>query len=343
MPRRWIPLAVALLLTAAGGTARAAAPPPVFGPADGVQATRAADGTVEIRFTGPAAAALDGHDLSVDCAAHPPSDGLLFTGAGVTGDGSTYGANGTVGADGLLRLEMSTRRQLDACDAREATRVVARAALDPAGAIWVDEAPRALALRDVLSRALVAAGYRSTAAMVGGAVVALDGLTATAATGQLGYWSDGAAHAVAATTSAGGRRLAIEDLGDGMLRTDVLEQGGVLVPLLDIALGGETVTGGLVTPAPRRTPKASPYHGAPVDGGDGVHPRGLTAMAGPDAAVAPRQVGVWTDGARHAVVTTTSSSGRRLVLADEGDGTLRTNVFGDFLGLVLLDEGSPTS
>jgi hypothetical protein len=471
MRARWLPLTVVLLLTAVGGTAHAAAPP-AFGPADGVQATRASDGSVEIRFTGPAAAALDGHDLDVDCAVHRESVGLLFVGGGATDDGNTYGADGTVGADGVLRLEIGTRRQLDACDAREATRVVARAALDPAGAIWVDEAPRALALRDLLSRARAAVGYRPTAAMVGGAVVALDGPAATAPAGQLGYWSDGAAHAVAVTTSAGGRRLAIEDLGDGLLRTDVLDQGAVLDPVFAVALGAGTIPGGLITAAQGRTPKASPspYRGAPVDGGDGVRarfagrrlnvgftgrsaavarkvagrrvritcvtrpPRGLfgaalraptvhtgtarmprhggrlsvtlrgtgdacllfdadrlvayvlptdagrrwradvlaldqldhlpdslaapggqayqttaaivaahrdlTAMAGPDAAVTPGHVGVWTDGARHAVVATTSSFGRRLAMADEGDGTLQTNIFGDFLGVILLDEGS---
>jgi hypothetical protein len=477
MRARWLPSTVALLLTltVGSGTAVAAAAPPAFGPADGVQATRAADGTVEIRLTGPAAAALDGHDLSVDCGVHRESVGLLFTGRGaLNGDGNTYGANGTVSAAGVLRVEIGTRRPLDACVVQDGTTIVARAALDPAGAVWTDEAPRALALRDLLSRARTASSYRPAAVMVGGAVVALDGPAATAPAGQLGYWTDGVAHAVATTTSAVGRVLTVEDFGEGMLRTDVLDQGGVLDPVFAAALGEGDVTSDLVVSAQGRTPPtASPYRGVPLDAGDGIRtrlvgrrlavrftgrsaavarklagrrlrvvcvtrpPRGLfggalhvpvvhtgaarlprnggrlsvslrgtgdacllfdadrlvayavpaeagrrwvadvhavdqldrlpdslaapggqaylttaaivaahrdlTAMAGPDAAVAPGHVGVWTDGARRAVVTTTSSSGHRVVMADEGGGVLRTNVFGDFVGLVLLDEGSLTS
>ncbi len=470
MRARWLPLTVVLLLTAGGATAGAAASAPVLGPADGVQATRTADGSVELRFTGPAAA-LDGRDLAVDCARHPESTGLLFTGHGVTlDDGSTYGAAGTVSAAGVLRVEIEAhRRRIDACDVRDGTTIVARAALDATGAVWVDEAPRALALRDLLARARPAAAYRPTAALAGGAVVALDGPAATVPAGQLGYWTDGAAHAVATTTSAAGRVLTIEDLGDGMLRTDVLDQGGVLDPVLSAALD----TGPLapaVASAQGHAPTPSPYRGAPLDAGDGVHAhftgrhltvrfsgraaavarkltgrrlrivcatrpsrglfgravrppvvhtgaarmprhggrlrttlrgtgdacllfdadrlvayalpteagrrwwadvqaldaldrlpdslaapgeqaylttgaivaahRDLTAMAGPDAAVAPGHVGVWTDGARHAVVATTSSSGRRFVMADEGGGTLRTNVFGELAGLVRLDAGA---
>jgi hypothetical protein len=65
--------------------------------------------------------------------------------------------------------------------------------------------------------------------------------------------------------------------------------------------------------------------------------KGLAAMAGPDATPPPGRVGVWTDGARHAAVTVKSAAGRRLVMADEGDGMLRSNVFVDLLGSLLLD------
>jgi hypothetical protein len=44
---------------------------------------------------------------------------------------------------------------------------------------------------------------------------------------------------------------------------------------------------------------------------------------------------VWTDGARRAVVAVRSASGRRLITADEGDGMVRTNVYGDLLSLML--------
>jgi hypothetical protein len=64
--------------------------------------------------------------------------------------------------------------------------------------------------------------------------------------------------------------------------------------------------------------------------------KGLTALAGPDATAPLGRVGVWTDGARHAVVAIRSASGRRLVSADEGDGMVRTNLFGDMLGMLLV-------
>jgi hypothetical protein len=275
MRARWLPLTAALLLTVGGGTAAAASPPPAFGPADGVQASRAADGTVEIRLTGSAAAALDGHDLSVDCGVHRESVGLLFTGRGaLNGDSNTYGANGTVSSAGVLRVEIGTSRPLDACVIRDGTTILARAALDTAGAVWTDEAPRALALRDLLFRARAASSYRPATAMVGGAVVALDGPAATAPAGQLGYWTDGAAHAVATTTSAVGRVLTVEDLGEGMLRTDVLDQGGIIDPVFAAALGEGAVTGGLAGSVPGQTPPtASPYRGAPLDAGDGIRTR----------------------------------------------------------------------
>jgi hypothetical protein len=64
--------------------------------------------------------------------------------------------------------------------------------------------------------------------------------------------------------------------------------------------------------------------------------KGITAVAGPDATAPLGRVGVWTDGARRAVVAVRSASGRRLVTADEGDGMMRTNVFSDLLGLMLV-------
>jgi hypothetical protein len=470
MRARWLPLTVVLLLTVGGGTAVAAAAPPAFGPAEGVQATRATDGSVELRFAGPAAV-LDGHDLDVDCGIHRESVGLLFTGRGVTlnGDSNTYSANGTVSPAGILRVEIGTSRPLDGCELRDGTTIVARAAFDTAGAVWADEAPRALGLRDLLVSARTAAAYRPAAALVGGAVVALDGPAAIAPAGQFGYWTDGTAHAVATTTSAAGRVLTIEDLGDGLLRSDVIDQGRVLDALFGVVFNTDTL-GAIVLTAQGKAPATSPYRGAPLDAGDGIRARfagrrltvrftgraaavarklvgrrlrvvcvvrpsrglfggalhslvahtggarlprhggslsttlrgagdacllfdadrlvayalptdagrrwradvlaldrldrlpdslaapgghaylttaaivaahrDLTALSGPDAAVAPGRVGVWTDGARHAVVATTSSSGRRFVMADEGGGMLRTNIFSEFVGLVLLDQGA---
>jgi hypothetical protein len=65
-------------------------------------------------------------------------------------------------------------------------------------------------------------------------------------------------------------------------------------------------------------------------------------MAGPSAAPPVGRVGVWTDGARHAVLAARSGSGRRFVFEDEGEGMVRSNVFGELtnLWLLLLLDGS---
>jgi hypothetical protein len=42
----------------------------------------------------------------------------------------------------------------------------------------------------------------------------------------------------------------------------------------------------------------------------------------------------WTDGAKRALLATTSASGRRMLWSDEGDGMLRTNAFGDLASLL---------
>jgi len=484
MRRRWVLLTTVICLTTVPAAASAASDPPVLGPADGVQATLTDGRILEIRFTGtgPATTALLGRHVVLECAPHPDLSGLQFVDRG--SNDPTVSVGGAVTADGVLRVQLPKAKPVDACNvlaysddhAVYSDTVAARAPLDPAGAVWVDEATRAHELRDLLIRARSTEAYRAAAAVVGGAVVAVDGPTATPPAGQIGYWTDGAAHAVAATFSAGGRRLAIEDLGDGMVRTNVLDQGGVLDPFLEVAFGGPfTVDSG--SSASEREPDAdgkggrSPYRGHGVGGADGVRarfsgrrltmrftgrsaavlrtvagrrvlvtsivppdrglfgaalkppiehdavvraprrgatltatlpgtgdvcaiaddgqpvaiaaatvagrrwfadvqankllaslPRSLAAeggtgylpagsvvaqgkgdrlvtMSGPGGVVKPGRVGVWTDGARRAAVAVTSTSGRRIVLADEGDGTVRTNVFADVLGTLLFADG----
>lgn len=63
--------------------------------------------------------------------------------------------------------------------------------------------------------------------------------------------------------------------------------------------------------------------------------QGLVAMSGPDGAVPPGRTGVWTDGARQAVVVLASPTGHRFVIADEGDGVGRTNVLSFYSSLFL--------
>ncbi|MDX6717261.1 MAG: hypothetical protein QOH30_3819 [Baekduia sp.] len=484
MRLRWVLLTTLLCLTAAPAGASAAADPPVLGPADGVQATLTDGRTVEIRFTGtgPETTALLGRRVIVECAPRPDLSGLQFVDHG--DEDQSVSTGGAVTAGGVLRVQLPKAKPVDACNvlagpddrAVFSDTVVARAPLDAAGAVWVDEATRAHALRDLLIRARTTEAYRPAAAMVGGGVVAVNGPAATPPAGQVGYWTDGAAHAVAATFSAGGRRLAIEDLGDGMVRTNVLDQGAVLFPALEVAFGGPfTVSSG--SSASEREPDAdgrggsSPYRANRVGSGDGVRARfsgrrltmrftgrsaaalrtvagrrvlitcvvrpdrglfggalqppvehdavvraprrgatltatlpgtgdvcaiaddgkpvaiapatvagrrwfadveadkllaslpgslaaqggtaylpagaivakgkgdRLVTMSGPGGAVKPGHVGVWTDGARHAAVAVTSTSGRRIVLADEGDGTVRTNAFAEVLGTMLFAAG----
>jgi hypothetical protein len=62
-------------------------------------------------------------------------------------------------------------------------------------------------------------------------------------------------------------------------------------------------------------------------------------MAGPGATVRPGRVGVWTDGAQRAAVAITSPSGRRITLADEGEGTVRTNLYAELAGILSLTFG----
>jgi hypothetical protein len=57
---------------------------------------------------------------------------------------------------------------------------------------------------------------------------------------------------------------------------------------------------------------------------------GLAVMATPDAPVRRGTIGVWTDAAQQAVLATTAPDGRRLVVADEGDGVVRSNVIAAF-------------
>jgi hypothetical protein len=64
-----------------------------------------------------------------------------------------------------------------------------------------------------------------------------------------------------------------------------------------------------------------------------VHRRTLVALDGPTASPsrAGDKVGVWTDGARQAVLSVVSAAGHRFSMADEGDGMVRENISGVLL------------
>lgn len=455
------------------GAAPAGAAAPVLGPADGVQAMRT-DTALVVAFTGDPATwtPLVGREVAAVCQPTPDVRGLRFVKDPVDDfAGIVRGGQEKVGADGTLHYTLSTNKPFDICyltgfGKRGEPVILAQAAPTPNGGIWLDESSRAKALRTLLNRAAGPDGYRPLAAL-GAGIVALDGPAGAPGPGATGYWTDGARHAVVSTFSAAGRLLVIEDLGDGMLRTNVLDQGEVLSAAFGAALGVAFERDEGRAPDHDDGGRASPYRGKAVDTGDGVRGRfsgkrltvrftgrsaaavhkvagrrvlvscvvrpprslfggalrspsahtavvrvprrgstltvalrgtgdvcaivddgkwvasvlatatgrrwwadiqavnllgrvpdsfaapggqaylapaavvaghnGLTAMAGPDATPPLGRVGVWTDGARHAVVTVKSASGRRLVMVDEGEGMLRSNVFPDLLGSLLLD------
>jgi hypothetical protein len=64
-------------------------------------------------------------------------------------------------------------------------------------------------------------------------------------------------------------------------------------------------------------------------------PGRYVAMSGPDAPVPVGKVGIWSDGAHQAALAVRSATGRRFVVADEGDRMGRTNVLGQVSGLFI--------
>ena len=445
------------------GVPSAGAATPILGPADGVQATRTG-ATLEVTFTGDPAKwrPLVGREVVATCRHTPDVTGLRLVDRSGETDGGALVGQATVGADGVLRYTLGTKTPFDACslsgfekdgDAVE----LAQAALTPNGAVWIDESRRAQALHELLDRATRPSGYRPLVAL-GAGIVALDGPDGTPAAEATGYWTDGKRASVA-MLSAAGRRLVIEDLGQGMLRTNVLEQSDPYGSLFDdpevffqafddffnlkkrspyrgklplarldgvrVSVAGRRLrmhfegrsgatfrklAGRRITalcgmrPAPtlfppppssfhvRRTTARIPRTGDAIaltlsgppgdlcvvldrgtqvaiagtttkgrhwlqdiaalglvvndDGsGEAFAPAGASsygstaavlahakrdhvAMSGPDGRVPVGHVGVWTDGARRAAQATTSASGWHMSLVDEGEGMVRTNLFG---------------
>jgi len=272
-------LAIALLLlTATPAAAAAASAPPVLvlGPADGVQATRAGK-ALTVTFGGDSArrAGVAGKTVSALCRPHPGPSELAFAEDGP----NASSGDGKVGADGVAHLKLSSDVPVDVCellsfDADRADPTVARAALTPAGETWIDEAVRASALHVLLARARTAAGAYRPATALGAGLVALDGPDAAPpAAGQTGYWTDGT-RAAATTLSAAGRPLVIQDLGRGVLRTNVLEQSDPLSELLPDLNTFSTKPPTSPARDPEDDPGASPYRGEhALTPSDGVHAR----------------------------------------------------------------------
>jgi len=207
-----------------------------IGPAQGVSASVTGD-RVTLTFSGAALAVgrkINAERWYLACAPHR-APGLLLVDAPDPDSGGDVSGDAEIktSADGTA-VTYSTRvdsvKTDDACELSRIARdggggVAARAALTPAGAAWIDETERATRMVDVLFAARPTRAYRPAAYLMSigdGEVVALDAPDATPPAGKIGYWTKGRAVSYA-TASAAGRRLAIQDLGGGMLRTNVLD------------------------------------------------------------------------------------------------------------------------
>lgn len=265
----------------------------VLGPDSGVSAMRTGD-KVDVTFT-PAALAGSrlkaGGTVELMCTVAPPTPpGLELAGGSGTDDRPDHVgyADGPIGADGVAHLTLtsgdtdSAPGTLDSCDVERVrhlsarstvTNTVARVPLTAAGATYVDETVRATALRHLLQKAHAATGYQPVAAL-GAGVVAMDAPGATPPAGQTGYWTDGT-HAAVATLSAAGRRLAIQDLGNYVLRSNVFDQmdpyGFDDITPADVSAGTGTSTSSAGPKSPDADKKPSPYRAEqPLMPADGI-------------------------------------------------------------------------
>lgn len=223
-------------------SAGAATLPPraVLGPAQGITASGSGR-TLTVGFTGAAAAwgtAHAGRKVEAECGVAPPNGPQLAEDPAPSPDSDDSdesgggSGSGRVAADGAsVRIALDAPAG-DACTLNGApgwavppSGQVAYAALTPAGAALADETLRALRMADVIHAARPHGAYAPAAdavALGGGEVVALDDPNGTPPPGQIGYWSKGRALSVVALSSAG-RRLVIQDLGGGMLRSNALQ------------------------------------------------------------------------------------------------------------------------
>lgn len=247
MPISWTPLTIALTcatLVAASPAVAGAAVLPTLGAADGVTATRAGT-SVEIRLAGAAATAAAAYadkELTVNCDTRPRPGLLLRSGA----DSRSSGADGTLRrqADGSLALKVILQdRAWDTCEisrpgtARrrvgrqgplaiyrgELRAPLARVALTAAGAAWIDELGRAVALDEATTAAQrqSPSGVLTPEQLAAAGLVALPDEGATPPAGSVGYWTDGHGRNEVVTLSAAGRRLIEGSSADGTQRSNV--------------------------------------------------------------------------------------------------------------------------
>lgn len=202
-----------------------------LGPAQGVTAS-ATGRTLSVGFTGAVAAwgkAHAGRTVKAECQGAPVHGPQLVkdpeghpdfsSGSGrVSADGTTarIAVDGPAGdlcvIDGAPEWELAPSAQ------------TVYAAVTPAGVTSIDELLSALRMGDVVYAARPHGVYAPAADVValgGGEVVALDDPNGTPPAGKIGYWSKGRAVSLIAVAGTG-RRLVLQDLGGGMLRSNVL-------------------------------------------------------------------------------------------------------------------------
>jgi len=261
-------LITAISLIALPVSAASAARAPVLGAADGVQAVQ--DGKeLVIHFTGSAAGALhgvaDGEEAPVSCTAYP-APGLAF---GDVAGGGQQGTSGTVAGHGTeLRVPDISG---DVCEVRRPETdgdepPLARVATTPAGTVWLDDLVHATQLLDAALVGRPTTVYRPAAEVVAdgaGEIVALDGPAAVPPPNQVGYWTDGGSRATYTTLTGSGRPLVLEDLGDGMVGSNLTEFQQAYVPPT-----GPART--IINSASDADPGRPPHYGDPVTARNGL-------------------------------------------------------------------------
>ena len=130
---------------------------------------------------------------------------------------------------------------------------------------------------------------------------------------------------VRAPLPAGGHDLCAIAVGDRVAATVLVTKAGR--DYLDgfLALGRLSVPGALVARGATRYPGAATIAARRPE---------FVPMATPGQALTPGQLGVWTDANRRALLATADADGHRYVLADEGDGLIRTNLYAPLLAIL---------
>jgi hypothetical protein len=211
----------------------------------GITASQAPGGTVTFRFPPSAEAAwlhLRGRPVAVSCQVDNPAGGTFGTQATIVG--RTLRVQLVEPGAGPFTVLGCTLDPVRRPARRGTVLLIASGApayavvvFNDAGRDVVDTAATARLVESAMSAARALGGQAGTtfatpAALIaygGGQITALSSPTDTPPPGLVGYWTDGAAHARVAMTTATGRLLFIDRNGDTIAQ-NTLGAGSVLVP-----------------------------------------------------------------------------------------------------------------